>query len=87
MTIVEQLIRSYDNRVAWGKGDGDEALIAAIDTAYPYVSDDERATLFTMLKEGWDSGRGEARKLFVKSTIQKWQYARLHPQKPVASDG
>lgn len=81
MNIAEQILRSYNNRVAWGKGDGDEALIAAIDTAYPYRSDEDKANLFAMLKEHWSEYGGEGRKLYVKTTIKQWEYNILYPPK------
>lgn len=85
--VAEKLLHSYNSKVAWGNADSDEALIEAIDFAFSYRSDEERADLFAMLKEHWDEYRaGIPRKLYVASVIGKWTYNILHPKREAKAD-
>ena len=84
---AEKLLQSYNSKVAWGKADSDEALIEAIDFVFSYRSEEERADLFTMLKEHWAEYRaGIPRKLYVASVIGKWNYSIIHPSTEVADE-
>lgn len=78
MTPTEQLLLSYNNKVAWGNADADESLQDAINSVFSTVSLGDRADLYASLKEEWDSFQaGIPRKIFVARTIQQWNHRRV----------
>lgn len=85
--LAEKMLQSYNSKVAWGDADPDEALIEAIDFTFSYRSEEERALLFTMLKEHWGEYRGGVpRLLYATSVLGKWQYSVLHPKREAKAD-
>lgn len=84
---AEHILRSYNNRVAWGEDtDREAALQDAINSAYPMRTDEEKADLYAKLMENWDEyPAGTGRLLYVVSTITKWNnyYLYSNPAKVV----
>lgn len=70
---AERILLSYNNRVAWGKGDADEALIDAINHVYPFRTEEQKADLFSQIMEHWAEYRGAVpRKLYLSTVLTRW---------------
>lgn len=78
-TATEQLIRSYENSVAWGDGDHEDALHEAVRVAFPGIGDDGRAELYTQIAEAWEGYRNGMvpRKLWIGSIVNQFMSARV----------
>lgn len=78
-TATEQLIRSYENTVAWGDGDHEEALHDAVRVAFPGIGDDGRAELYTQIADAWEGYRDGMvpRKLWIGSIVNQFMSTRV----------
>lgn len=54
---TKRLVQSYENAVAWGNGDHEEALHEAVRTAFPGIGEDGQAELYTQIAEAWEGYR------------------------------
>lgn len=72
------LIKSYENKVAWGGRDHEESLIAAVDAAFPELPDEARAELYTRIEEQWEGYRTSLapHKLWIGGIVNKFMAER-----------
>jgi hypothetical protein len=54
---TKRLVQSYENAVAWGNGDHEEALHESVRTAFPGIGEDGQAELYTQIAEAWEGYR------------------------------
>lgn len=78
-TATEQLVRSYENSVAWGDGDHEDALHEAVRVAFPGIGDDGRAELYARIAEAWEGYRNGMvpRKMWIGSIVNQFMSARV----------
>lgn len=76
---VDRLVRSYENTVAWGNGDHEEALHEAIKTAFPGLNEEGQAELYTRIEEAWEEYRTKLapRRLWIGSIVNKFMSGRV----------
>lgn len=78
-TKLDSFLMSYNNSVAWGKMDRNEAVHRAIDQAFPELKMVEKADLFAKIIEGfeeYDRKRMVSRRMWLGQLIKKWQMER-----------
>lgn len=68
------LIKSYENAVAWGDGDHEEALQNAVKAAFPNLPDEGQAELYTRIADEWEGYRESLapRKLWIGGIVNKF---------------
>lgn len=73
------LIKSYENAVAWGNGDHEEALQEAVKSAFPNLPEDAQAELYTRIEEQWESYRESLapRKLWIGNIVNQFFGSRV----------
>lgn len=78
-TATEQLVRSYENAVAWGDGDHEEALHEAVRVAFPGIGDDGRAELYARIADAWEGYRNGMvpRKMWIGSIVNQFMSERV----------
>jgi hypothetical protein len=78
-TQTNMLIRSYENAVAWGNGDHEEALQNAVKGAFPNMPDEDQAELYTRIAEAWEGYRGSMapRRLWIGTIINSFMGQRV----------
>lgn len=78
-TATEQLIRSYENSVAWGEGDHEESLQEAVHVAFPGIGDDGRAELYARIADAWEGYRNGMvpRKMWIGSIVNQFMSERV----------
>lgn len=78
-TATEQLIRSYENSVAWGEGDHEDALHEAVRVAFPGIGDDGRAELYARIADAWEGYRSGMvpRKLWIGQIVNQFMSERV----------
>lgn len=78
-TATEQLVRSYENSVAWGDGDHEDALHEAVRVAFPGIGDDGRAELYARIAEAWEGYRNGMvpRKMWIGSIVNQFMSERV----------
>lgn len=78
-TATEQLVRSYENSVAWGDGDHEDALHEAVRVAFPGIGDDGRAELYARIADAWEGYRNGTvpRKMWIGSIVNQFMSERV----------
>ena len=78
-TATEQLVRSYENSVAWGDGDHEDALHEAVRVAFPGIGDDGRAELYARIADAWEGYRNGMvpRKMWIGSIVNQLMSERV----------
>ena len=75
---TKRLVQSYENAVAWGNGDHEEALHEAVRTAFPGIGEDGQAELYTQIAEAWEGCRCQPvpRKLWIGQLVVRFMSSR-----------
>ncbi len=73
------LIKSYENAVAWGGGDHEEALQEAVKAGFPNLPEDAQAELYTQIAEQWEGYRESLapRKLWIGGVVNSFMSDRI----------
>ena len=78
-TATEQLVRSYENSVAWGDGDHEDALHEAVRVAFPGIGDGGRAELYARIADEWEGYRNGMvpRKMWIGIHVNQFMSERV----------
>lgn len=76
---TQRLIQSYENAVAWGNGDHEEALQDAVNTAFPGLNDEGKAELYARIADAWEGYRTGMvpRKLWIGQIVTDFMSGRI----------
>lgn len=78
-TATEQLVRSYENSVAWGEEDHEGALHEAVRVAFPGIGADGLAELYARIADAWEGYRNGMvpRKMWIGSIVNQFMSERV----------